>query len=740
MSDQASPDTLDSVLSTVRLKLLDPLGRAISELPYEIREGGRVVAQGVTDAEGRMAQFASKVGTPLAVHVQHFVSDGMKQIREITPWCESFAVKLVSGKVKERTTMTPDAGDPGAYRRKTYKVKAGDTLGAIARANGTTPAEIARLNGLSVSATIFPGQSLKLPVAAPPAGPAPQSVPAPQEPTQAGPASTAANGPPPAPYPTQPPRHVPVPVAPAPPAVPVSDRGENGTPKTTVNASCSGTACIKLGDTGPLIEELNLRLTGFGGTVLSPRPLNEFTTRTQAAVMQFQRDYMGVAETGKVCSALLHALDDFRTRYPISLAAMLCRCGHCQGFGTHQEDSRAAGIFKDGGRTVPYPGIEYPGMHRAILWSFRAALFYTASKDAALGYRFFRISSGYRCWHKNAVDHLRTTNHMGNALDVQFRKGNSATRCSGADVDEIRKKIFVDRMGAQLSWPLRNKLSLETAAQGATSWVHMDVREYAAQYKDSRYYAVTQAHADGDSMLEIARRDGRLPLLACGGIAAGPAVAASSSTGTSQPAGAPTRAPAPRPDPAASGHFHPTPTSTTSPVPSSAGPQSAGERRAVASLAISERGLAFIRGWEKCKLQPYDDSRHFCTVGWGHLIAEQSCASLAGDSRLAPYKDGIDQAAADRILALDVRSHEAIVKSRVQVPLLQQEYDALVSLVFNMGGLSKCPRLVSKLNTKDYAGCCDEFADITNHGTPGLVARRRAEMNMFRNGVYDSTH
>lgn len=76
----------------------------------------------------------------------------------------------------------------------------------------------------------------------------------------------------------------------------------------------------------------------------------------------------------------------------------------------------------------------------------------------------------------------------------------------------------------------------------------------------------------------------------------------------------------------------------------------------------------------------------------------------------------------------------------MQVPLYQQEYDALVSLAFNTGGFSKFPKLLSKLNTKDYSGCCDEFADITNKGTKGLALRRKAEMNIFRNKVYDSTH
>ena len=81
-----------------------------------------------------------------------------------------------------------------------------------------------------------------------------------------------------------------------------------------------------------------------------------------------------------------------------------------------------------------------------------------------------------------------------------------------------------------------------------------------------------------------------------------------------------------------------------------------------------------------------------------------------------------------------------VIKESVSVPLYQQEFDALVSLAFNTGGISKFPKLMSKLNTKDYSGACDEFADITNHGTSGLVKRRNAEIKMFRNNVYDSTH
>jgi GH24 family phage-related lysozyme (muramidase) len=80
------------------------------------------------------------------------------------------------------------------------------------------------------------------------------------------------------------------------------------------------------------------------------------------------------------------------------------------------------------------------------------------------------------------------------------------------------------------------------------------------------------------------------------------------------------------------------------------------------------------------------------------------------------------------------------VRKYIHVPVYQQEFDALVSLAFNAGSFRKFPNLVSRINTADYSGGCNEFADITNGGTSGLVKRRQAEMKMFRNNIYDSSH
>jgi LysM repeat protein len=55
---------------------------------------------------------------------------------------------------------------PAANSSTTYRVRAGDSLEKIARQAGATPSAVAKLNGLSVSSVIHPGQKLKLPVGA----------------------------------------------------------------------------------------------------------------------------------------------------------------------------------------------------------------------------------------------------------------------------------------------------------------------------------------------------------------------------------------------------------------------------------------------------------------------------------------------------------------------------------------------------------------------------------------------
>ncbi len=142
-----------------------------------------------------------------------------------------------------------------------------------------------------------------------------------------------------------------------------------------------------------LIRAVHIRLASFGGVLLK----DEFTELTAKCIRQFQRDYMGVQDTGKICGSLITALDEFNQKYPIQkyMQSIACPCSQfgggvqCKGFGA--------------GRKKQYKilGIEAPRMHRSTLWILKAAHFYL-EKEKDLGVKITGISSGYRCIENKA--------------------------------------------------------------------------------------------------------------------------------------------------------------------------------------------------------------------------------------------------------------------------------------------------------------------------------------------------
>lgn len=79
----------------------------------------------------------------------------------------------------------------------------------------------------------------------------------------------------------------------------------------------------------------------------------------------------------------------------------------------------------------------------------------------------------------------------------------------------------------------------------------------------------------------------------------------------------------------------------------------------------------------------------------------------------------------------DVKRFEGALKQCVRVPLHQHEYDAFLSLAYNIGPGAFCgSTLVRRLNAGDYAGACAEILRWDRfRGEPlrGLTLRRQAE-------------
>ena len=97
--------------------------------------------------------------------------------------------------------------------------------------------------------------------------------------------------------------------------------------------------------------------------------------------------------------------------------------------------------------------------------------------------------------------------------------------------------------------------------------------------------------------------------------------------------------------------------------------------------------------------------------------------------------DKITQAQADQYIANDVATFERAVNMLVNVPLNQNQFDALVSFTYNLGATNlSASTLLKKLNSKDYNGAAGEFQKWNKAGgkvMTGLVRRRKAEMELF---------
>ncbi len=91
---------------------------------------------------------------------------------------------------------------------------------------------------------------------------------------------------------------------------------------------------------------------------------------------------------------------------------------------------------------------------------------------------------------------------------------------------------------------------------------------------------------------------------------------------------------------------------------------------------------------------------------------------------------------AEAALLREVAQTEQEVAQYIKVELNQNQYDAVVSLCYNLtGGLSKAQTLVKHINNQDWNKAADAFLLYTGAGqkrVPGLVRRRNAERALFK--------
>ena len=144
-------------------------------------------------------------------------------------------------------------------------------------------------------------------------------------------------------------------------------------------------------------------------------------------------------------------------------------------------------------------------------------------------------------------------------------------------------------------------------------------------------------------------------------------------------------------------------------------------------MHISPSGIDLICNFEGKRLTAYDDGVGVWTIGFGTTVYPNGIKVKKGDT--------CTEAQAKAFMAHDLKKFEAAVNNAVTVPLSQNQFDALVSLAYNIGtNAFSGSTLVKKLNSNDFRGAADQFDVWVNAGgkrMQGLVNRRAKEKEVF---------
>jgi GH24 family phage-related lysozyme (muramidase) len=148
---------------------------------------------------------------------------------------------------------------------------------------------------------------------------------------------------------------------------------------------------------------------------------------------------------------------------------------------------------------------------------------------------------------------------------------------------------------------------------------------------------------------------------------------------------------------------------------------------------MSTRGLEMLIREEGSIPYAYNDPAGHATFGVGHLIHYGPVT--AADQRKWGTRSHPKTSLVLPTLKKDIKKYESAVRKAVKVPLKQHEFDALVSLCFNIGtGGFSSSTVVHRLNAGDKRGAADAILMWDNPSM--LRPRRERERRLFLTGRY----
>ena len=139
-------------------------------------------------------------------------------------------------------------------------------------------------------------------------------------------------------------------------------------------------------------------------------------------------------------------------------------------------------------------------------------------------------------------------------------------------------------------------------------------------------------------------------------------------------------------------------------------------------MKTSNNGIDLIKHYEGCELEAYICPANVWTIGYGHIKGVQE-------------GDVITEQQAHDMLIEELEEYEGYINNAVTVPLNQDQFDALVSWVYNLGnGNLRSSTLLKVLNSGDYDSVPNEILrwnKANGQVLEGLKLRRESEAELF---------
>lgn len=143
------------------------------------------------------------------------------------------------------------------------------------------------------------------------------------------------------------------------------------------------------------------------------------------------------------------------------------------------------------------------------------------------------------------------------------------------------------------------------------------------------------------------------------------------------------------------------------------------------NFTTSEQGIDLIVQREGLRTEAYQDIVGVWTIGVGHT----------GDGVGPGVVWTVEKAKS--VLQMDLAGCEAAINADVEVELVQNQFDALVSFTFNVGiPAFESSTLLRLLNAGDFGGAAEQFDRW--HIPAGITSRRMGEKAQFMGTAFEA--